>query len=74
MHWRAVDREGANYARRVYAEDFRGTGDVSELLNPTAQAMTIGKMLIWDPRIYASLGSIPAVDEIGAAMGRTADW
>jgi hypothetical protein len=26
----ALDREGANYPRRVYSEDFRGAGDVSE--------------------------------------------
>ena len=25
-----VDQEGADHPRRVYAEDFRGTGDVSE--------------------------------------------
>jgi hypothetical protein len=27
---KAVDREGADHARRVYAEDFRGTCNVSE--------------------------------------------
>jgi hypothetical protein len=30
----ALDRKGADYARRVYADDFRGTGDVSEAAEP----------------------------------------
>jgi hypothetical protein len=33
----AVDSEGADYARRVCAEDFGGTGDVSEVVNRTRQ-------------------------------------
>src|SRR5262245_17075644 len=39
----AVDREGADYTSRVYAEDFRETGDVSKTLQ-SYEAMTIGEI------------------------------
>jgi len=39
--------KGANYAGRVYAEDFQGTGDVSEAIESDA-AMSISKRLIWE--------------------------
>ena len=38
-------REGRHRARRVYAEDFRGTEDVSEATESHA-AMSIGEILI----------------------------
>jgi hypothetical protein len=42
----ALDWEGADYARRVYAEDFGGTGDVSEGIE-SHTTMNIGEILIW---------------------------
>ena len=49
--------KGLNHPRRVHAEDFRGTGDVSEVTE-SQSAMNIGEILIvrylfGNPQIYS---------------------
>jgi len=41
-----------DYARRVYADDFRGTGDVSKTFK-SYSAMTIPEILIWEALFYS---------------------
>ena len=48
-----IDREGADYPARVYAEDFRGTSDVSEA------AESHGAMSIAWKRHYEMLSAKP---------------
>jgi hypothetical protein len=41
--------KGLDHPRRVYAEDFKGAGDLSEATEPDT-VMNIGEILIWESR------------------------